>query len=154
MTALIVVLLALSSLSARTSVASPPPDANAEKQVMAAMEAWRHAMMKRDGAALERLYHEDLRYGHSNGQIETKSQAVQHIVTSKADYAAVDLVDTSIQVHGNFAIVTGKVNYKQVTAGTPSDVKLVVLHVWVRGPHGWQMIGRQSTRPPSQASVP
>ena len=149
MTALIVVLLAVSSPSARTPVAAPPPDAKAEKEVTAAMEAWRHAMMKRDGAALERLYHEDLRYGHSNGQIETKSQAVQHIVTSKADYAAVDLVDTSIQVHGNFAIVTGKVNYKQVTAGTPSDVKLVVLHVWVRGPQGWQMIGRQSTRPPS-----
>jgi ketosteroid isomerase-like protein len=150
MKTLIAILLATLSLTVGTSYAAPPPDANAEEEVMAAMEAWRQAMMKRDGAALERLYHADLSYGHSNGLIETKPQAVQHIVTSKADYAAVDFVDTKIAVHGNFAIVTGKVNYKQVTDGKPSDVKLVVLHVWARAPQGWQLIGRQSTRLESQ----
>lgn len=139
------ILLAAFSLSAWMSHAAPP-DAKAEKEVMAAMEAWRHAMMKRDGAALERLYHADLSYGHSNGQIETKPEAVQQIVTSKTDYAAVDLADTKVTIHGNLAIVTGKVHYRQVTDGKPTDVNLYVMHVWVRGPQGWQMIGRQATR--------
>jgi ketosteroid isomerase-like protein len=146
MKTLIAILLATLSLSGATSYAEQPPDAKAEADIMAAMEAWRQAMMKKDGAALERLYHADLSYGHSNGQIETKSEAIQHIVTSKADYAAVDLVDTKVRVQGSFALMTGRVNYKQVTDGKPSDVKLFVLHVWTRGPQGWQMIGRQSTR--------
>lgn len=146
----VVVLLATLSLCAGTSAATLPADSKAEAEVMAAMEAWRHAMMKRDGAALERLYHPDLSYGHSNGSIETKPEAIQHIVTSKTNYAAVDLVDTKVRVHGNFALVTGRVNYKQVTDGKPSDVKLFVLHVWTRGPEGWQMIGRQATREPAQ----
>jgi ketosteroid isomerase-like protein len=143
---LIAILLATLWLSAGLSYAAPPPDAKAEADIMAAMEAWRQAMMKKDRAAFERLYHADLSYGHSNGQIETKPEAIQHIVTSKADYAAVDFVDTKVKVHGNFALVTGRVNLKQVTDGKPTDVKLIVLHVWVRGPQGWQMIGRQSTR--------
>jgi ketosteroid isomerase-like protein len=149
MKTLIAILLAALSLSAATSAAAPPPDAKAEADVMAGMEAWRQAMMKKDSAAFERLYHADLSYGHSNGQIETKAEAIQHIVTSKADYAAVDFVDTKVKVHGNFALVTGRVNFKQVTDGKPTDVKLIVLHVWVRGPQGWQMIGRQSTREPA-----
>lgn len=149
MKTLVAVLLVTFSLSAATSYAAPPSDASAEDEIMAGMEAWRQAMMKKDRAAFERLYHADLSYGHSNGQVETKPEAIQHVVTGKADYAAVDFVDTKVKVHGNFALVTGRVNLKQVTDGKPTDVKLIVLHVWTRGPQGWQMIGRQSTREPA-----
>ena len=137
-------------VSTTAAYAAPPSDPQAEKEVMAAMEAWRQALLKKDGAALARLYHEDIRYGHSSGLVEDKKTAVNHIVTSKADYASVDLIDTKITVHGNFALVNGRVNYKQVTDGKANDVKLHVLHVWVRTPQGWQMIGRQSTRDGSQ----
>jgi ketosteroid isomerase-like protein len=137
-------------LIAVPAAAAPPSDPQAEKEVMAAMETWRQALLKKDGAALARLYHEDIRYGHSSGLVEDKKTAVNHIVTTKADYASVDLIDTKVSVHGNFALVNGRVNYKQVTDGKANDVKLHVLHVWVRTPQGWQMIGRQSTRDGSQ----
>ena len=137
-------------LSTASTFAGPPSDPKAEKEVMSAMEAWRQALLKKDGAALARLYHEDIRYGHSSGLVEDKKTAVNHIVMSKADYAAVDLIDTEVSVQGNFALVNGRVNFKQVTDGKATDVKLHVLHVWVRTPQGWQMIGRQSTRDGSQ----
>ena len=143
----LVIVLALVTASA---YAAPPSDPKAEQEVMAAMQAWRQAMLKKDGAGLAKLYHEDLRYGHSSGLVEDKKTAVNHIVTTKADYASVDLVDTKVSVHGNFALVNGRVNYRQVTDGKANDVKLHVLHVWVRTPQGWQMIGRQSTRDGSQ----
>ena len=137
-------------LTVVSAYAAPPSDPQAEKEVTAAMETWRQALLKKDGAALARLYHEDIRYGHSSGLVEDKKTAVNHIVTSKADYASVDLLDTKVSVHGNFALVNGRVNYRQVTDGKANDVKLHVLHVWVRTPQGWQMIGRQSTRDGSQ----
>src|SRR5687768_16906716 len=121
-----------------TAYAAPPSDPQAEKEVMAVMESWRQAMLKKDGAALARLYHEDIRYGHSSGIVEDKKTAVNHIVTSTADYAAVDLIDTKVTVHGNIALVNGRVNFKQVTDGKVNDVKLHVLHVWTRTPQGWQ----------------
>jgi ketosteroid isomerase-like protein len=150
MKALILSLLMAVVLATASVHAAPPGDPKAEKEVMAAMETWRQALLKKDGAALARLYHEDIRYGHSSGLVEDKKTAVTHIVTSKADYASVDLIDTKVSVHGNFALVNGRVNYRQVTDGKATDVKLHVLHVWVRTPQGWQMIGRQSTRDGSQ----
>ena len=128
------------------SAHAAPDDPAAEKAVIAAMQAWRQAMMKKDGAALTKLYHEDIRYGHSSGLVEDRNTAVNHVVTSKADYAAVDLIDTRVKVQGNMALVNGRVNFKQVTDGKVNDVRLHVLHVWVRTPEGWQMIARQSTR--------
>jgi ketosteroid isomerase-like protein len=144
---LFVLALALSTASV---YAAPPSDPKAEKEVLAAMEAWRQALLKKDGPSLAKLYHEDIRYGHSSGIVEDKKTAVNHIVTSKADYAAVDLIATKVTVHGNIALVNGRVNFKQVTDGKANDVKLHVLHVWTRTPQGWQMIGRQSTREGSQ----
>jgi ketosteroid isomerase-like protein len=142
--------LAMAMALSTAASAAPPSDPKAEKEVMAAMETWRQALLKKDGAALTRLYHEDIRYGHSSGLVEDKKTAVNHIVTSKADYASVDLIDTKVSVHGDFALVNGRVNYRQVTDGKANDVKLHVMHVWVRTPQGWQMIGRQSTRDGSQ----
>ena len=55
-----------------------------------------------------------------------------------------------MKVQGNIALVNSRVNYKQVTDGKASDVKLFVLHVWIKAPLGWQMIGRQATREGSQ----
>ena len=46
-------------LSSASPYAAPPSDPKAEKEVMAAMEAWRQAMLKKDGAGLAKLYHED-----------------------------------------------------------------------------------------------
>ncbi len=143
-------LLAALVLSAALANAAPPSDPAAEKEVMAAMQTWRTAMMKKDGAALAKLYHEDLSFGHSSGIVENKAEAVNHMVTTKVDYQAVDLIDTKIKVQGNLALVNSRVNYKQVTDGKTNDIKLHVLHVWVKTPQGWQMIGRQSTRDGSQ----
>jgi len=144
------ILLTALVFSAAPAHAAPPSDPKAEKEVMAAMEAWRTAMMKKDGAGLAKLYHEDLSYGHSSGIVETKAQAVNHMVTTKVDYAAVDLIDTKIKTLGDIAIVNGRVTYKQVNAGKASDINLHVLHVWLKTPQGWQMIGRQATRDGSQ----
>ena len=65
-------------LSAANAYAAPPSDPQAEKEAMAAMEAWRQALLKKDGAGLATLYHEDLRYGHSSGLVEDKKTAVNH----------------------------------------------------------------------------
>jgi ketosteroid isomerase-like protein len=145
MKTLIAALLVALPLSAGRSQ-SGPTDADAEKEVMTAMEAWRYAMTRRDAATLERLYHTDLTFGHSNGQVETKAEAIQHALTSKAAYAAIEFADLKIRLHQNLALVTGNLHVTQVTDGKSSEVPLVALYVWVRGPQGWQLIGRQSTR--------
>ena len=135
-------------LLAAALVAPAANDPAAEKEILAAHDAWRQAVMKRDRAGLEKVLHPDLVYCHSNGLIETRAQQIQHMVGSSVDYAAIDFADTVIRVHGTMAMVTGKVVYHQVSKkGDKTVIKLAVFSVWTKGPQGWQMIGRQSTRP-------
>ena len=50
-----------------------------EKQVIAALDAWRAASIKRDVAALDKVLHPDLMLGHSNGiEVESKAEVLKN----------------------------------------------------------------------------
>jgi ketosteroid isomerase-like protein len=128
---------------------------NAEKDVMAAMETWRQAMLNKDQAAFEKVLHPDLTYGHSSGKIENKAEAIQHVVGSTARYTKIDLTDTKVRVVGSTAVMTGKAEYVERSKDNKdTTINLVVLTVWVKGPRGWQMIARQATKPTPPAAAP
>jgi ketosteroid isomerase-like protein len=123
-------------------------DAGAEKAVLAAQDAWKQALIKKDRAAFDKVLHPDLRYGHSDGHIEDKATAIKMIVDGAADWQAVNFADTNVRVLGNTAFVTGKVQYLEREHGQLSEINLVVLSAWVKEARGaWQMIARQATRP-------
>jgi ketosteroid isomerase-like protein len=116
-----------------------------EKPIHAALEAWKQAMLKKDGAALEKLYHPELMYGHSSGLLENKQQAIDHVVKG-AGWDAITMTETTIRLRGYTALVTNKVDMHERGSAGVSISKLVVLTVWVKGPAGWQLIGRQATK--------
>jgi ketosteroid isomerase-like protein len=132
-----------------TAVALAPAASNpaAEKEVLAAMNTWKQAAMKKDRVLFDKVLHADLTYAHSSGQIETKQESIDHIVNSKVIYQVVNFSDTKVRVYGDTAFVTGKVDFHQKTGDAMNVINLVVLAAWVKGPQGWQMIARQSTRP-------
>ncbi|HEY0713745.1 MAG TPA: nuclear transport factor 2 family protein [Polyangia bacterium] len=123
--------------------------AGAEKEVLAALETWRRAMVEKDAAGFEKVFHPDLVYGHSSGAIENKTQAIDHVVKSATVLKAVELSETKVKFHGKeTAFVTGKVHYDKHPKDAPSFHQyLNVLSVFVKTPQGWQMIARQSTEP-------
>jgi ketosteroid isomerase-like protein len=143
----LILTLGLVSLVATPALAGSP----AEKPVLAALDAWKQAMIKKDRAGLEKILHADLSYGHSDGRIEDKAKAIEHVVGGAATLDTIDLADTVVKVNGNTALVTGKVVYHQRENGKLNLVNLVVLSVWSKGAHGWQMIGRLATKPPAPA---
>jgi hypothetical protein len=138
----LVLALVLSSLASR-AVAAPSPAA--EKAVLAALDAWKAAMLKKDAAALEKIFHADLSYGHSSAMVETKEQAIKHVVES-AGWEAIELADTTVRLQGNFALVNGKTDMHQRGKDKVTISKLTVLTVWIKGRQGWQMIARQAVR--------
>jgi ketosteroid isomerase-like protein len=125
----------------------------AEKAVLAAQDAWKEAMLKRDGAALEKLFHPDLSYAHSSAQVQTKAEAISHIVDGLG-WEAIEFADTTVRLQGNVAILNGKLDMHQRNKDKPTSIsKLISLTVWVKGPHGWQMIARQAVRRPDDEQV-
>jgi ketosteroid isomerase-like protein len=118
----------------------------AEKEVLAAMELWKRAMLTKDLAAFDQVFHPDLTYGHSSGLLENKTQAIDHVVKSTTVYDDVRFADTRVSVTGKTALVTGKVQYLK----HPKDQKVIVqdlatLSVWVKTARGWQLRARQAT---------
>jgi ketosteroid isomerase-like protein len=122
------------------------PDPKTEKEILAAMEAWKEAMLNRDRSALEKLYAPDLTYTHSNGRQENKTEAIDAVVNSKDRTESIELAGLSVRVYGKTALVKGKVTLNNVSNGKPVVLILDVLHVWVKSSSGWQLVARQSTR--------
>ena len=143
-----IALLGSSGWAAAPAFAASP----AEKAVLTALDAWKAAMLKRDRAALEKIFHPDLRYGHSSASLENKEQAIANVVKS-AGWEAIDLTDTTVRLQGNVAIVNGKTDMHQRGQGKVTISKLIMLTVWVKGPAGWQMIARQAVRRPDDDQV-
>jgi len=127
-----------------TPAAASTPE---EKSVLAAMDTWKQAMIKKDRAAFDKVLHPELLYGHSNGDLEDKALAIKHVVDGAATWEEITFADTKVRVRGNTAMVTGKVQYRERETGKLEVVNLAVLSVWVKGAQGWQMIARQATRP-------
>jgi ketosteroid isomerase-like protein len=149
------------SLIAVSLLAAAPARAAgaADKDVLAAMDVWRQATMKKDKALFEKVYHPDISYGHSSGLVETKAQAIEHVVTNAVVYEGIDLTDSRVRVFGNTALLDGKMEMRQrATDGKVNVVNLVYLTVWLKSGRSWQMVGRQATRPapptPPAAAAP
>jgi hypothetical protein len=126
---------------------APAAEAPAEKSVLAAQDVWKEALIKKDRAAFDKVLHQDVRYGHSDGHIEDKATAIKMIVDGAAVWEGVNFADTNVRVHDKTAFVTGKVQYLERENGALSEINLVVLSVWVKEGKNWQMIARQATRP-------
>ena len=134
-------------LVSATILSAAGPDPKTEKEVLATMDAYKQAMMKRDAAALSRILSDDLTYTHSSNLHENKA-AVLESLKGKAVIEAIDFKDLKVRVYGNSAVVVGDVDFHMNTAGVASVSKLNVLHVLVKGKQGWQLVARQATRYP------
>ena len=119
-------------------------DLNPEaRQVMAAMESFKKAMIGRDGPTLDRLLTNDLMYTHSAGKVETKAEFMQAITSGKSITEKLEFTDPVVRVYGNTAIVRGRVDLWH----SPTNiVHMDVLHVWVKSQGEWRMVARQATK--------
>ena len=117
-----------------------------ESEVLAALEGWKKATLAKDAATLEKLLHLDLAYSHSDCRTETKADVLEKTPRSGAE--AIEFSNVQIWIYGEAAIVKADVDYTNRKGDQTSTVPLNVLHVFVKGPEGWQMAARQATRRP------
>jgi ketosteroid isomerase-like protein len=124
-----------------------------EREVLSALDGMKEALLKKDRATLEKIFHPDLTYSHSSATVENKVQAIARVMDGLG-WEAIELADTTVRLHGNVAIVNGKADLHQRNKDKPTTViKLLILTVWVKGPQGWQLIARQAVRRPDDAQV-
>jgi len=122
--------------------------ASDQKAVMATLEAMAKATIDKDVATLGRIYGDDLTYAHSSALTETKAEVLKNIQEpSVAEF--MKFSDTTIRIYGDTAVAKGVVDFRNGPPGKQLDNHLNILWVLVRrpqGPHGWQIVARQTTR--------
>jgi ketosteroid isomerase-like protein len=119
-----------------------------EKAVMATLEAMAKATIAKDVAMLTRVYGDDLTYSHSSSMTETKAEVLKSITgPSVAEF--MKFSDMNIRIYGNVALAKGITDFRNGQPGKMLDNHLNILWVLVKrpqGPHGWQIVARQTTR--------
>jgi ketosteroid isomerase-like protein len=141
--------LVLTSLFLMTFCATSFAQGSKIEQAVIKLEAeWVDALVKADGAALEKLYSDNLTYTHSSGTTDTKAEYITNLKAGKTKYESLVREDAKVRVFGNTAIHTSKTNIKLISNGQPSAFAVKMIHVWVKEGSGWRMVAHQTTRLP------
>jgi hypothetical protein len=112
----------------------------------AAVEAFRHAMLKADRAQFEALTPDQLSYGHSAGRVETKAQCIDAATSGRSMWRFITLTDQTTQIVGKTAIVRHTLTGETARDGKANPVKIGVLMVWHKPDGQWQLLARQAVR--------
>jgi ketosteroid isomerase-like protein len=137
-------------LAAAAGLMAATPDAKTEKEIMATMEAYKQALIRKDAAALSKVLSDDLVYTHSSNAHQDKAAVIESLKGNSVT-EDIDFKDLKVRVYGNTAVVVGDVDFHMNTGGVASVAKLNVLHVLVKGREGWQLVARQAVRYPEAA---
>ena len=118
----------------------------AEKDVLAAVDAWKQAALKGDAATLDKLYHNDLAYTHSNAMTQTKAVAIASETAANGVYKGIVMREVTVHVYGDTAILEYKLDLTHFAGDT---AHLHEIMVWLKSAQGWQMLARHATRLPA-----
>jgi ketosteroid isomerase-like protein len=115
-----------------------------EREVAAAVESLKKAMLSGERQALERIAAPELTYGHSNGTIEDRAAFVEALASGKNDFVTIDLSDQSIKIVGPTALVRHNLMAQTNNEGTPGTANIGILLVWQKQQGQWKLLARQA----------
>jgi ketosteroid isomerase-like protein len=132
--------------------------ARAEPPVIAAVKADKArlaAMMAGDGDALAQLMSDQLRFVHSDGRVESKTDYVKNLMAGDTAYADAKTSELeTMQIASDVVVVLGMQEMRKKLGPTWSDIKLRYLAVWRNESGTWRMVAWQSARPSGNSVVP
>lgn len=117
-----------------------------ETKVLETVETLRKAMIDPNKTVLEKIIHQDLSYGHSGGNIETKAMFIEALVSGNSDFKTIDLTEQTVKVVGKTAIVRHKLFAETANKGVPSTAKLNILLIFEKVKGNWVLLARQAAK--------
>jgi hypothetical protein len=116
-----------------------------EKEVVAAVEFLRKAMLDGEKSALDKIAAPELTYGHSSGTIEDKAAFIDALVSGRNDFVTIDLSEQSVKLVGNnLALVRHKLKAETNNGGTPGTANIGILLVFQKQQGQWKLLARQA----------
>jgi ketosteroid isomerase-like protein len=130
------------------SLAAEPSTA-VKEAVMNAEQAWKTAVLRADGSALQNLLSDDLSYTHSSAKTQTKGEFIQDVTGGTTVYKSIEFENTRLRQYGSVVVITHSAVITTVQTGT---THLYLLEVWAQQEGRWLMVSRLATKLPGDAA--
>ncbi|MFZ9303545.1 MAG: nuclear transport factor 2 family protein [Chitinophagaceae bacterium] len=117
-----------------------------KKKIIEVVTLFHQALVKKDLPMLAALAHDNLKYQHSNGWIETKSQQLENIQTRYLEYHQFSEQDIRVEYNKKNAKVFFNAKIDVTLNGDRHTYLLKVQERWIQQENRWLIIERQATR--------
>ena len=121
--------------------------------VLAAEAARGQALRSGNAEALATLLSDDLRYIHSTGKVEGKSDAVNALAGRTVAYERFESSELHATVVApGVVVLTGKIDQRKLSGGKWTEARLLFHAVWRTESGQWRLISLQTALPPAPKS--
>ena len=138
--------LLLAFLAAATCSAADNPEL---ARVTAADDARVAAMLAPTRERLDAVLSPDLRYAHSNGQVDTKAALIESLTDGSANYSKYAYQQRTFTFPSpGIALMAGRFDVKAVVKGNAAESTISFLAVWRLEKGEWKFLAWQSCKIP------
>jgi ketosteroid isomerase-like protein len=117
-----------------------------EHEVRQAIEKYRTALLRRDIPTLEQIWTDDYFFVNASGEMLTKGQRLANLKSGATTLESInEEEDLKVRIHQNTAVATSRVTIKGQYSGRQTSGQYRSIHIWVKGPTGWQLVANQLT---------
>ena len=121
-------------------------------RVTSADDARVAAMLAPTREKLEAVLSPDLRYAHSNGQVDSKDALIASLTDGSATYSKYAYQDRTFTFPApGLALMTGRFDVKAVVKGNAAESTISFLAVWRLEKGEWKFLAWQSCKVPPAA---
>jgi ketosteroid isomerase-like protein len=128
---------------------SPPSsgaDTSEEAVVLRVQREWMEAVRDKDVAALDHILADDYTYTDSRGRVSTKADSLRQARATGGRMKAFHTSEAKALVHGDVAVVTGRVRIEGEAGGEPYDAEVRFTDVLARIDGRWRAIAAHASQ--------
>ena len=115
-----------------------------ERTVSAQLDKLNKAIVDKNLAVLEDIFHTNMWYGHSSGRLDDKQAAIKDVMEGPVDFITLEATDRKIQVVEKNATIRFIFEAKATNNGLEQTIRIGVMTVWKKEKSGWKLFARQA----------
>ena len=107
--------------------------------------ARRRALVAGDVAVLSALLADGMRYGHANGEVQTRQELLASLESGALRYRAIRYEASEAREVGGAFVVSGRQTIEVTAGGREITSRSVFVAVYTRARGGWKLVAYQSS---------
>ena len=119
---------------------------DAEQEISSMLDQYTQALLRKDTAALDRIWADDLTFINLRGELLGKQNRLDNIRSGATTFKSIQVSDKRTRAYGDTAVAVCHVALEAQYSGQEGSGNYRVTTVWARPKGMWQMVAVQMTR--------